>query len=123
MARLDLSRNPNLTSPPPEVLGQGTQAVLTYLQQQKDGKRQWISKLLVVGEGGVGKTSLLRALRGERFEVQQSTTYGIEIKSLKLGFTHFIMVILFRVQFFWSKSANNLRFTPTSSTIYDANLL
>ena len=82
---LDLSGNSNLTSPPPEVLGQGTRAVLTYLQQQQeDGKRQWISKLLVVGEGGVGKTSLLRALRGERFQVQQSTTHGIEIKALKL---------------------------------------
>ncbi|MEO0348763.1 MAG: leucine-rich repeat domain-containing protein [Cyanobacteria bacterium P01_A01_bin.15] len=85
LMELYLSRNPNLTSPPPEVLWQGTQAVLTYLrQQQQDGKRQWISKLLVGGEGGVGKTSLLRALRGENFEVQQSTTHGIEIKALQL---------------------------------------
>jgi internalin A len=38
----------------------------------------------VVGEGGVGKTSLLRALRNETFEVQQSSTHGIEIKALSL---------------------------------------
>jgi internalin A len=59
---------------------------LAYLRgQQVDGERQWLSKLLVVGEGGVGKTSLLRALRGESFEVQQSSTHGIEIKALSLA--------------------------------------
>ncbi|MGJ3244491.1 MAG: COR domain-containing protein [Elainellaceae cyanobacterium] len=83
---LDLSQNPDLVSPPPEVIAQGLEAILAYLQeQQKDGEPQWISKLLVVGEGGVGKTSLLRALRGEAFKVQQSTTHGIEIKALPLG--------------------------------------
>ncbi|MBE9069834.1 leucine-rich repeat domain-containing protein, partial [Leptolyngbya cf. ectocarpi LEGE 11479] len=81
---LTLHENSSLTVPPPEVVEQGTRAILTYLQEQKDGKRQWISKLLVVGEGGVGKTSLLRALRGESFKVQQSSTHGIEIKALNL---------------------------------------
>ena len=85
LIRLNLKSNRNLTSPPPEVVKQGTRAVLAYLQEQKDeGERQWISKLLVVGEGGVGKTSLLRALRSETFEVQQSSTHGIEIKALRL---------------------------------------
>ncbi|MEM8611836.1 MAG: COR domain-containing protein [Cyanobacteria bacterium P01_H01_bin.105] len=85
LIRLILYRNANLASPSPEIVKQGTQAILTYLREQKDdGERQWISKLLVVGEGGVGKTSLLRALRGETFEVQQSSTHGIEIKALTL---------------------------------------
>ncbi len=58
---LDLDGNP-LTSPPPEVVQQGTQAILAYLRSMLEaGVRQWVSKLLVVGEGGVGKTSLLRA--------------------------------------------------------------
>ncbi|WP_251958782.1 leucine-rich repeat domain-containing protein [Nostoc commune] len=84
LRRLYLDNNP-LTSPPPEIVEQGTQAVLTYLQERLEGsQRQWISKLLVVGEGGVGKTSLLRALRGEEFDTQESTTHGIEIKSLEL---------------------------------------
>ncbi|MEO0456661.1 MAG: COR domain-containing protein [Cyanobacteria bacterium P01_A01_bin.114] len=83
---LDLSANFGLKSPPPEVLAQGTQAILSYLRSQiSDGERQWISKLLVVGEGGVGKTSLLRALRRESFETQQSSTHGIEIKILNLA--------------------------------------
>ncbi|MEM9448722.1 MAG: COR domain-containing protein, partial [Cyanobacteria bacterium P01_E01_bin.6] len=86
LTELDLDHNPGLASPPPEVVAQGRQAILTYLREQKDdGERQWISKLLVVGEGGVGKTSLLRALRGESFKVQQSSTHGIEIKALPLA--------------------------------------
>jgi len=47
--------------------------------------QQWVSKLLVVGEGGVGKTSLLRALRGEPFEPQLETTHGIRIESQELA--------------------------------------
>jgi internalin A len=87
LKRLYISSNPAMRFPPPEVIDQGTGAILTYLRLQVDENnsvRQWISKLLVVGEGGVGKTSLLRALRGKPFQVQQSSTHGIEIKSLKL---------------------------------------
>ncbi|MEH2125888.1 COR domain-containing protein [Nostoc sp.] len=84
LTTLSLQNNP-LTSPPPEIVEQGTQAILTYLRERLEGsQRQWVSKLLVVGEGGVGKTSLLRALRGEEFDTQESTTHGIEIKSLEL---------------------------------------
>nr|MDZ8046469.1 COR domain-containing protein [Nostoc sp. DedQUE02] len=81
----ELSLSNNTQSPPPEIVAQGTQAILVYLQKQlNSSQRQWISKLLVVGEGGVGKTSLLRALHGEEFDINESTTHGIEIKSLKL---------------------------------------
>ncbi|MDI6792753.1 MAG: COR domain-containing protein [bacterium] len=59
---------------------------MAYLREQlKAGRRQWVSKLLIVGEGGVGKTALLRSLRGEPFDHQLSTTHGIRIESLELA--------------------------------------
>ena len=74
---LDVSGNP-LTEPPPEIVQQGTNAILAYLRAKaEESWPQWLSKLLIVGEGGVGKTSLLRALRGEPFNPQEATTHGI----------------------------------------------
>ena len=86
LKQLCLSKNPKLNSPPPEVCAQGLQAVITYLKErQTDDRPQWLSKLLIVGEGGVGKTSILRALRDEPFQNQQPTTHGIAIKTLSLA--------------------------------------
>jgi internalin A len=85
LENLYLEGNP-LSLMPPEILKQGTRAILLYLQEQlrTTGVPQWVSKLLVVGEGGVGKTQLLRRLRGEAFNPQETTTHGIEIQALEL---------------------------------------
>ncbi|MDY7075984.1 MAG: COR domain-containing protein [Chloroflexota bacterium] len=84
LQKLDVSGNP-LISPPPAIVEQGKQAILAYLREQLEAsRRQWVSKLLVVGEGGVGKTALLRALCGEPFDPQLETTHGIRIESLAL---------------------------------------
>ncbi|MDI3282150.1 COR domain-containing protein [Polyangium sp. 15x6] len=70
---------------PPEIVTQGSNAILAYLRDQaRSGTRQWISKLLVVGQGGVGKTSLLRALRDEIFDPNELTTHGIAVRPLKI---------------------------------------
>jgi len=81
-----LEGNVGLTSPPLEIVKRGTKAILAYLREQlKEKKKQWVSKLLIVGEGGVGKTSLLRALRGKPFVEGLETTHGIGIEELVLG--------------------------------------
>ena len=74
-----------LTNPPPEVVAQGTEAVLTYLREQLEEETLvWESRLLVVGEGGVGKTQILRALNGHEFQIDSETTHGIAIVPLQL---------------------------------------
>ncbi|MCT7993897.1 COR domain-containing protein [Laspinema olomoucense] len=83
LGMLYLEGNP-LTFPPEEIVEQGTKAILTYLREQLyTPQPQWVSKLIVVGEGGVGKTSLLKVLRGEPFNPQESTTDGIDIRTLE----------------------------------------
>ncbi|MDM8559965.1 COR domain-containing protein [Candidatus Parabeggiatoa sp. HSG14] len=79
---LSLYDNP-LISPPPEIIAQGTAAILSYLRP-KEMQQQWAAKLLLVGEGGVGKTSLLHQLRGEIFDNQEESTYGIEVDIWKV---------------------------------------
>ena len=85
LTTLFLDGNP-LTSPDPGVVEQGTEAVLAFLRQQLEGgRRQWVSKLLVVGEGGVGKTSLLGSLRGEALDEDEETTHGVQIVPVELA--------------------------------------
>ncbi len=85
LEKLEVDNNP-LESPPPEIVKQGTKAILAYLQAQlKERQKQWLSKLIIVGQGGVGKTSLLRVLRGETFNPTEPTTHGLETQILELA--------------------------------------
>ena len=83
LVHLRLSEN-RLKSPPPEVVDQGIKGILQYLRSRaSESSKQWISKMLVVGEGGVGKTQLIRSILGEEFEVESDTTFGIEIRPVE----------------------------------------
>lgn len=83
LAELNLNGNMYMKSPPREIVQLGTQAVLDYLRELQAGsEQQWVSKLVVVGEGGVGKTSLLRQLRREGYQAHEDSTHGVEIRSL-----------------------------------------
>jgi GTPase SAR1 family protein len=42
------------------------------------------AKLILIGEGEVGKSCLLGALRGDLWEEGKSSTHGIEIKPVKV---------------------------------------
>lgn len=85
LEKLSLADNPTLISPPPEIAASGTDTVLAFLRARREGAtRQWISKLLVVGEGGVGKTSLIKALTDAEHDPAEETTHGIRVDDLFL---------------------------------------
>jgi hypothetical protein len=59
--------------------------VLDYLRDVDAGGRAvWTSKLLLVGEGKVGKTSLLKALLGLPHDAKDPETHAMEIRNLEL---------------------------------------
>ncbi len=78
---LDLENNPfNI---PPEILQQyhhPTKIIRYYLQTQIEKAPLNEAKMLIVGQGGVGKTSLLNRLTNQVFDEQESKTEGINIK-------------------------------------------
>ena len=81
---INVRDNP-LEFPPPEIVSQGSDAILAFLREQREAAtRQWVSKLMVVGEGGTGKTSLLRSLHNQEFILDQPTTHGIELRTIEL---------------------------------------
>lgn len=63
----------------------GADSISTYLMSLEDAVPQYEAKVLLVGEGNVGKTSLIAALHHERFIDGRSTTHGIEIQPLVLS--------------------------------------
>ncbi|WP_175471885.1 COR domain-containing protein [Geodermatophilus telluris] len=91
LGRLDLNRGGGLLlegnpfkDPLPSLIASGITNLLTYLRSLDDGEPQYEAKLLLVGEGEVGKSSLLARMRGESFIEGRSTTHGIEIRRLEL---------------------------------------
>jgi internalin A len=74
-----------LLTPPAEIVAQGTPATLIFLRELHNQHiRRYEGKLIVVGEGGTGKTSLLRVLHGKSFDSDLPTTHGIELDTLSL---------------------------------------
>ena len=81
---LGLDDNP-LPDPLPQLIERGADSLATYLRSLRDAKKQYEAKLLLVGEGNVGKTSLVAALRGAPFVEGRPTTHGIEIRPLTVS--------------------------------------
>ncbi|MDX2580349.1 COR domain-containing protein [Streptomyces scabiei] len=67
------------------MVAAGTEATVAFLAEaQSDPVRQWSSKVVVVGEGRVGKTSLLRALRCESHNPNEDSTHGLTVGTLDM---------------------------------------
>lgn len=74
----------SLTCIPPQIKGKGYKDIAIYLKQLQDGCAIWgRMKLMLVGQEGVGKTSLLQCIQKKaKSEVTQLlSTDGIEISS------------------------------------------
>lgn len=84
LEEINLEGNP-LETPPEEIIRQGKAAVLQYLQElvTYGVKEIFEVKMLIVGEGGTGKTTLWNLLQNEDHPVpdqKQESTIGIQIK-------------------------------------------
>ena len=72
-----------LTNPPSEIVQQGNKAILNYFAERRVGgiDHLYEAKMLILGEGGAGKTSLLRRLYqpGQTLPSESEATRGIAI--------------------------------------------
>jgi GTPase SAR1 family protein len=84
LQKLVINGNP-LQDPPLEIATQGIPAIRTYFAERTanpDDIGLYESKLLLVGEGRVGKTSLSKSLRIPNYELEdEQSTEGIDIQT------------------------------------------
>jgi len=84
LKELILHNNP-LISPPYELAVQGIEAIREYFTALEEGGQELAEvKIILVGEGASGKTSLTRCLRGQCFNAHEETTHGIRIKDWQI---------------------------------------
>ncbi|MGB1206135.1 MAG: COR domain-containing protein [Chitinophagales bacterium] len=89
---IDIGGNP-LEYPPIEIVEKGRNAIVKYFDDiEKQGKDYlYEAKLLIVGDGGAGKTSLawkMKKLDSEMPKEGEDRTKGIEIKAMSIHNIH-----------------------------------
>jgi small GTP-binding protein len=79
---ITLLENP-LALPPIEIVKQGKKAIKDYFKSLEGKERVKLNevKVLLVGEGMSGKTSLLKQFQGLPFDKDESQTHGINVAS------------------------------------------
>jgi internalin A len=75
-----------LQSPPIEVVKRGREAIQQWFEAlEEEGKRRLNEvKVLLVGYGGAGKTSIVRKLRTGKFYKKEVKTHGVKINQWKI---------------------------------------
>lgn len=78
-------------SPPKEIVEKGDEAVISYLESLQEASANQLEfvpineiKIILVGEGMAGKTSLLKQIKGLKFNKNESQTHGVIIEKLPL---------------------------------------
>ncbi len=77
-----INLNGNPIQIPPEIVKKGRTATEAYFKSLEESEKKALGevKVLLVGDGGSGKTSLVRRLFGEGFDKHQAKTDGIQIR-------------------------------------------
>ena len=75
-----------LEYPPADIVRQGPKAVRDYYKSVASGETVELNevKVILVGEGMSGKTSLLKQLQGLDFDQDESQTHGVNVVSLPI---------------------------------------
>jgi len=86
LTQIPVKNNP-LVEPPIEIAKHGIKAIRTYYDSLKKEARIPLSelKVLFVGDGGSGKTSLMKRLLGEPFNPSEPQTHGINIRDWEIN--------------------------------------
>jgi len=88
LVRLDLQGNP-IQSPPAEIVFRGISAIREYFTQVSRSGEAFVfeAKLLIVGEPGAGKTSLMKKLVDPNYQLsdEEKSTEGIAISQWKFN--------------------------------------
>jgi small GTP-binding protein len=81
-----LANNP-IEEPPLEIMAQGNEAVREYFERiEAEGKRELNElKVIFMGAGGAGKTSLIKRVLDNAFDPNENMTHGINIRKQKLN--------------------------------------
>jgi internalin A len=84
-----IKENKEMTAPPLEIVEQGADAVINYFKLLQKEQKEEIAplynfevKIMFIGEGGTGKTSLMLKLQNEKNPLprKEESTYGIDVK-------------------------------------------
>lgn len=78
--RITVGGNP-LTVPPPEIIQQGNSAIQAYFDERRKSGEELLNeaKLILLGDGRSGKTSLANRLLGKELPKQEDRTQGVDI--------------------------------------------
>lgn len=82
LTELNLNENPQLKIPPQEVIIGGVEAIQEYFRQLREEGEDYLyeAKLLIVGEGGAGKTSLAKKIVDLNYKLKDETsTQGVDV--------------------------------------------
>lgn len=83
-SQIVLADNP-LEVPPLEIVSQGKYAIIEYFKSLENDEYLLNElKVLFVGEGSAGKTSLVKRIVGENFNQEENQTHGIDIRKWRI---------------------------------------